>query len=194
MALHRPPGVPYQLDRPRLARFAVACAARMEPIFTTFWCSTRPEAYRDWIDELWSNVDELSPGLAESVIESVLETPESMVDDSNRPDYYAMRVLGSVVCTAQTMTGGNPLKAAISASSTNVSVLRDFDHALAGRHGSLADAELAVQHADVGRLIARTGEGMLPAARSSALYVELGPAAQEVAEVNDWNLSGRPDR
>jgi hypothetical protein len=97
-----------ELDRPRLARFAVACATRMEPVFTTFWRSTRPEAYRNWIDELWSNVDELSADLAESVAESVMETPESMVDDSNRPDYYAMRVLGSVVYAAQTMTDDDP--------------------------------------------------------------------------------------
>jgi uncharacterized protein YjaG (DUF416 family) len=182
-----------ELDRPRLARFAVACATRMEPVFTTFWRSTRPEAYRNWIDELWSNVDELSPNLAESVIESVLETPESMVDDSNRPDYYAMRVLGSVVYAAQTMTDDDPLKAAMSASSTTVSVLRDFDHALAGGHRSLADAELAAQRADLERLVAGTGEEMLLAARSSALYSELGPATQEVTEVNDWDLSGRPD-
>jgi hypothetical protein len=182
-----------ELDRPRLAQFAVACATRMEPVFTTFWRSTRPEAYRNWIDELWSNVDELMPDLAESVIESVLETPESMVDDSNRPDYYAMRVLGSVVYAAQTMTDVDPVKAAMSASSTTVSVLRDFDHALAGGHQSLADAELAAQRADLERLVAGTGEGMLLAARSSALYSELGPATQEVTEVNDWDLSGRPD-
>jgi uncharacterized protein YjaG (DUF416 family) len=182
-----------ELDRPRLARFAVACAARMEPVFTTFWRSTRPETYRNWIDELWSNVDELSPDLAESVIESVMETPESMVDDSNRPDYYALRVLGSVVYAAQTMTDDDHLKAAMSASSTTVSVLRDFDHALAGGHRSLADAELAAQRADLERLVVETGEGMLLAARSSALYSELGPATQEVTEVNDWDLSGRPD-
>ncbi len=183
-----------ELDRPRLARFAVACAARMEPVFIAFWRSTRPEAYRDWIDGLWSNVDELSPDLAESVIESVMETPESMVDDSNRPDYYAMRVLGSVVYAAQTMTDDDPRKAAMSASSTTVSVLRDFDHALAGGHQSLADAELAAQHADLERLVAGTEEGgLLVAARSSALYSELGPATQEVTEVNDWDLSGRPD-
>ena len=181
-----------ELDRPRLARFAVACATRMEPVFTTFWRSTRPEVYRNWIDELWSNLDEFSPDLAESVIEAVMETPESMVDDSNRPDYYAMRVLGSVVYAAQTMTDDDPLKAAMSASSTTVSVLRDFDHALASGHRSLADAELAAQRADLERLVAGTGEGMLPA-RSSALYSELGPATQEVIKVNDWDLSGRPD-
>jgi hypothetical protein len=43
------------------------------------------------------------------------------------------------------------------------------------------------------RFVAGTGEGMLLAARSSALYSELGPATQEVTEVNDWDLSGRPD-
>ena len=173
-----------ELDRPRLARFAVACATRMEPVFTTFSRSTGPETYRNWIDEL-------SPDLAESVIESVMETPESMVDDSNRPDYYAMRVLGSVVYAAQTMMDDDPLKAAMSASGTTVSVLRDFDHALAGGHRSLAEAELAAQHADLDRLVAGTGEGMLLAARSSALYPELGPATHEVTKVNDWDLSGR---
>jgi hypothetical protein len=164
----------------------------MEPVFTTFWRSTGPEAYRNWIDELWSNV-ELSPDLAESVIESVLETPESMVDDSHRPDYYAMRVLGSIVYAAQTMTDDDPLEAAMAASSTTVSVLRDFDHALAGGLRSLADAELAAQRADLERLVAGTGEGMILAAGSSALYSELGPATQEVTEVNDWDLSARPD-
>ena len=38
-----------ELDRPRLARFAVACATRMEPVFTTFWRSTQEVTeVNDW--------------------------------------------------------------------------------------------------------------------------------------------------
>jgi hypothetical protein len=178
-----------KLDRPQLARFAVACATRMEPVFAAFWRSTRPDAYRAWIDELWSNVDALEPDVTEAVVGAVVATPESAVDDSNRPDYYAMRVLGSVVYAAQTVAGDDPVQDAVWAAGANLAVLGDFDHALGT---SLADAEQAAQQQDLDQLISGAADVTADTWRSSDVYARLAASTEEVTRVNDWDLSGRP--
>lgn len=181
------------LDRPQLARFATACATRVEPVFVAFRRSTRPDAYRAWIDELWSNVDAVDPDVAGSVIEAVMATPESLVDDSNRPDYYAMRVLGSVVYAAQTMVDDDPLQAAVWGSGAGISVHRDVDHALGGSRPSLAEAEQAAQEEDLDRLVTGSGGVTADTSRRSVVYTELTTVTSEVTRINDWDLSGRPE-
>jgi hypothetical protein len=165
----------------------------VEPVFVAFRRSTRPDAYRAWIDELWSNVDAVDPDVAGSVIEAVMATPESLVDDSNRPDYYAMRVLGSVVYAAQTMVDDDPLQAAVWGSGAGISVLRDVDHALGRSRPSLAEAEQAAQEEDLDRLVTGSGGVTADTSRRSVVYTELTTVTSEVTRINDWDLSGRPE-
>jgi hypothetical protein len=77
-----------------------------------------------------------------------MSAPEAVVDDSNRPDYYAMRVLGVLSYAAEVLMDHDMAKPALQCSQAAVSLLRDLDYVLKMPPGSaagLAEMELCAE-------------------------------------------------
>jgi hypothetical protein len=65
-----------------------------------------------------------------------MAAPEAAVDDSNRPDYYAMRVLGVLFYAVQVLAADDMAAAALRCSQAAGSLLRDFGYVLGTPLGS----------------------------------------------------------
>jgi hypothetical protein len=82
------------LSRGEAALFSTACATRVGPIFVVFGGRTAGDRFRQWAAELWALVDTPDLDAARGLAAQIRRAPEAVTDDSNRPEFYAMRALG----------------------------------------------------------------------------------------------------
>jgi len=80
-------------SRAEFAALAAACATRLAPVFESF-ARTGKGRYADWLAQLGACISSPDPARTRELQQQIKAAPEAFVDDSNRPDYYAMRVLG----------------------------------------------------------------------------------------------------
>jgi len=123
------------------ASFAAACATRLAPIFTAF-SRTGGNSFDAWLHELWWLVGSPDTARAQALATQVSESAEAHLDDSDRPDFYAMVVLSVLDYAVQVLLDEDSLSAAQRRSRAAISLLRDFDHILqtsSGSAGSLVD-------------------------------------------------------
>ncbi len=159
-------------------------------MFAGFTRSTNPARYDDWLVLLWGLVESPSKAAAQELAAAVESVPEARVDDSHRPDYYAMRALGVLWSAARTLTGDDPLRAALDASGQNLALLGDFDHALGQPASSLKAAEMSAQLEALERL----PRGLTcESCRASTVAARLAATVDDLVRAHDWDMSGRSD-
>src|SRR6266508_18263 len=182
-------------DPAGLAVFATSCATRVAPVFRAFARSTNPAVFDKWVEELWALVDHPSQQRAQELAAEIEDVPEASVDDSERPDYYAMRALSAVAYAAQTLAGEDPKQAVLWASEATLSLLRDFDHVFGRSGDTLEAAEAAAQAETLDRLDAGQGHlGVsLESSRASFVVSLLNQVTDDLVRAHDWDMSGRPD-
>jgi hypothetical protein len=182
-------------DPAHLPAFAATCATRMAPVFGGFTRSTSPATYDAWLEELWSLVRSPAPERAQELVDALESVPEAHVDDSHRPDFYAMRALSVLAYAAQTMTDDDPTQAALWCSDENLSLVSAFDFVLKRESDSLASAEAEAQNETLDRLTRNNGAEAsvtLDSSRTSPLVARLGGTVDEVVRARDWDMSARP--
>jgi hypothetical protein len=176
------------------AAFAAGCAARLGPVFESF-ARTGHGRYADWLAELQACID--APELARSrkLQGQVKAAPEASIDDSNRPDYYAMRALGVLFYAVQVLSAGDMAAAALRCARASLALLRDFDYVLstpAGSPGAFTGLELRAERESLdmlkSSLSGMAGRQAMAEATTSDLYRRLQEVSGEIALVHDWNL------
>jgi hypothetical protein len=177
-----------------LAAFAAGCAARVGPVFESF-AQVETNRYEEWLTQLWSCAGSLDTVQAHHLQEQLRMAPEASVDDSHRPDYYAMRVFGVLLYGIQVILGSNPIESAILCAEEAISILRDFDYALgshAGSPRSLVDMEVQAEEEwldnvyKVSHNIADKND--LENAKTTDVFRFLKEVSTEVAIAHGWDL------
>lgn len=182
-------------DRAEFVIFAVACATRLTPVFESF-ARTDKGRYADWLAQVWACMGSQDPARSRELQRQVMAAPEAAVDDSNRPDYYAMRVLGVLFYAVQVLAADDMAAAALQCSQAVGSLLRDFDYVLGTPPGSpsvLARLELRAEREWVDKINA-SPHGLadcqaMDEARTSDLYKRLQEIPGEIALAHDWDLT-----
>jgi hypothetical protein len=179
-------------DPASLAAFATGCATRVAPVFRAFARSTNPLVFDKWVEDLWALVDHPSEQRAQELAAEIEKVPEASVDDSERPDFYAMRALSAVAYAAQTLVGEDSVQAALWASEATLSLLRDFDYVLVRSDDTLEAGEAGAQAETLDRLDAGLGVS-LESSRASVVVSLLGQITNDLVRAHDWDMSGRSD-
>jgi hypothetical protein len=179
--------------RPQIAAFAAACATRIAPVFESF-ARTYTGRYDEWVSQLWACIPPLDDKLHE-LERQVTSAPEANVDDSLRPDYYAMRALGVILHAIRVLLDEDAVQQATWCSEEAISILRDFDYILetpADSAGSLATLERRAQEAWLDGLeTAQQGTGRpddVEKARAAEVFKRLKEVPAEIAKAHDWDL------
>src|SRR5215831_5077802 len=137
-----------------LAAFAAGCATRLTLVFEAF-ARTGKGRYADWLAQLWTCIGSPNPSRSRGLEQRIMAAPEAYVDDSNRPDYYAMRALGVLFYAVQVLTADDMAAAVLRCSRAAGALLHDFDFALGAPPGSaesLAGLELRAERAWVDKV------------------------------------------
>jgi len=178
-----------------LAAFAAGCAARLTPVFEAF-ARTGKGRYADWLAQLWTCIGSPDPSRSRGLEQRIMAAPEASVDDSNRPDYYAMRALGVLFYAVQVLTADDMAAAVLRCSRAAGSLLRDFDFVLGGppgSAGSLAGLELRAEREWLDKVNTSSrgpvGSQAMDEARTSAVYMRLQDVPGEIARAQDWDLA-----
>jgi hypothetical protein len=194
-----PAGLFGRLDGPvcraEFAAFAAACATRLAPVFESF-ARTGKGRYAGWLAQLGACIGSPDPARNRELQQQIKAAPEAFVDDSNRPDYYAMRVLGVLFYAVQVLAAGDMEAAVLRCSRAAVSLLRDLDYALdtpPGSAGALAELELRAEREWVDQRNASprslVGSQAIEDARTSNLYMRLQEVPGDIALAHDWDLT-----
>jgi hypothetical protein len=179
--------------RPQLASFAAACATRLSPLFAGFAQSAEGR-FDEWLRELWDLVSSPDRASGSDLPKRIISAPESFVDDSNRPDYYAMRVLGVLHHAAEVLRDEDPLAAAARCARAGVSTLRDFDCILKAdsKSAPLAPMEVLAEHAWIDGLEAGReallDERGFQVARAADVFRRMQEVPLQVARAREWDL------
>jgi len=182
-------------SRAEFAALAAACATRLAPVFESF-ARTGKGRYADWLAQLGACISSPDPARTRELQQQIKAAPEAFVDDSNRPDYYAMRVLGVLFYAVQVLAAGDMEAAVLRCSRAAVSLLRGFDYVLdtpPGSAGALAELELRAEREWVGQRNASpaawSAAQAMEEARTSSLYMRLQEVTGEIALAHDWELT-----
>jgi len=128
-----PPGIDLveelqSLSRGEAALFSTACATRVGPIFAVFGGRTAGDRFRQWAAELWALVDTPDLDAARGLAAQIRGAPEAVTDDSNRPEFYAMRALSALDYAVRVLVDPDHLKPAIWCSRASIALMRDLDY------------------------------------------------------------------
>lgn len=154
--------------------FACSCAQRLMPIITHLASATSSAECMRELEQAWSNAT--TAELAHEAAAAIGRLPESSIDDSHDPKYYAMLAI-SVVVDAVHATGGE-VRAAQSAAAGALDVATYFDYVLPAKHLEVAEEEAQVDA--ISRLVsgnARADELRAAAIAGAALYAVALPVA-----------------
>jgi len=178
------------LDRKGVALFAACCATRFGPVFTACAHDTPPAQHARWLDELWELVELSSADRASALHKTLRSAPEADVDDSDLPEFLAMRALSLLDYSAMVLFEPDPLKPAKWCSNAALSLAADVDSS-ASDPSPLEELEREAQRTVIAQLL----EGSQPTAdscRETEIYRML-PA--EVAECTQQHPpEQRPDQ
>src|SRR5260370_4943164 len=116
--------------RKQAALFGATCAARVAPAFVAFASEPSADELDEWLQALWALIEVPDATAARDLSARIFGAPEADVDDSNRPEYYAMRALGVLAYAVQILTDDDIVKPALWCADSAVSLLRDFDYVL----------------------------------------------------------------
>jgi hypothetical protein len=184
----------------QIASFAAACATRTSPIIDAFSGRDEYDRVDEWLDELWSLVASPDRHIASDLAARVGAAPLARVDDSNRPEFYAMRAMSVLAYAVQVQLEDDPLKAVLWCSRAAVGLLRDLDvivGAHAGSAGSLGDLEMVTEQAWIGSLSDRGASGAIARgcedAMASDVFRRLPEVCTQVARAREWVI-GDPGR
>jgi hypothetical protein len=174
------------LSRPQAAEFTTAIAARMGPIFSIFSVRTPPYTYDGWVQRLRSMASTTAVAEAHRLLDEIREAPEATIDDSNRPEFYAMRVLSTVDYGLRVVIDPGFDEPLAWASRAATSLMRDLDFVRGlppGSMGSLEGLELDAQMNDVNRT--RSNQPVETTV-SATVAAAISDACRDVARLRGW--------
>jgi hypothetical protein len=159
-----------RLRRREQAVFALACSERIAPVFRQLASAESVKTYEKISDAAWMSI--MSDGRVASAmrgLDVVNGLPEATVDDSLRPEYYAMLSLSVLAYALQALAEDDLPVAINSTCCAAIDVCRNCDFIIAGRktrkvasgetpssHGELESAEIVAQNAVLQTLQATT--------------------------------------
>jgi hypothetical protein len=148
--------------------------------------------FDEWLRELWSLVEIPSTQRARTLASEVEARPEANVDDSHRPDYYAMRALSVLAYAIDVLIDEDPLKPALWCSFAIIEVLSDIDYLLhldPSSTSSLASTEMREEERTIAQLIEENGQVTIGECRSSDVFTNLRARTDAVARARGWQSS-----
>lgn len=132
-------------DRARLAAFAAGCALHASALLLGFARPQRRDELERWLGELQDLAASPDAVAARRLKEAVEAAPEAEADDSNAPDYYAMRALSVVAYAAEAWFDNDPLKFAQWSADEAVDLMRDIAFTLGESAPPLEELEVEAQ-------------------------------------------------
>jgi hypothetical protein len=172
----------HSMNRKRLAIFAICVATALGPFFSRFARSTPGGVFDDFLARLWEVVSSESPHEAQAILDSISTMPLAEEDDSNQPEFMAMRAMSTVDYAAQVWVHKRPAQAAIWAMNALQSIAQDMDYTL--RDGSLL-ADVQKYQEDLIRSLSADSPKPGPCC-SDALAARLSAAASDYGLKRGW--------
>lgn len=182
-----------EMPRRSAALFAVSCASRLRPLFVAFARDSRPH-WDAWLGSLWTAIAHNDRTAAVELRNQLETAPESHVDDSNRPDYYAMRVLGVLAYAVSVLLDDDYQKATEYCSRSATAVLRDLQFIINqdGYYEPITDLEVQAENRDINDLLQDDDpdvSSVRQRASGSTVTSGLAGVPDIVARVHDWDLT-----
>jgi hypothetical protein len=132
-----------------------------------------------WLSQLQDLAASPDPRAARRLKEAVEGAPEAEADDSNAPDYYAMRALSVVAYAAEAWFDDDPVKFAQWSADEAVDLMRDIAFTLGKSAPPLEALEVEAQRQLLGELERASPEDMptvLSRAREAPIVASSGSA------------------
>ena len=174
--------------RAGLAAFAAGCALHVSALLSGF---ARPER-RDELERRLRQLQDLAASpdarAARRLKEDVEAAPEAEADDSNAPDYYAMRALSVIAYAAEAWFDDDPLKFAQWSADEAVDLMRDIAFTLGKSAPPLEELEVEAQRQLLAELEASPEDilAVLSRAREAPIVASSGSAALDYARARGW--------
>jgi hypothetical protein len=163
-----------------------------------FWVFAHADKdrFERWGAQLWSNLGSLDAQRARELQHEIESAPEAIVDDSTRPDYYAMRALNVLHEATRVIYAEDPTMVAVGCSRAGVGLLRDFDFVLntpAGSSASLVDLEYRAEAEWLDRLnndwLRLVEQDVFAVELVSGVARRLEVVAADFGRAHGWDLS-----
>lgn len=174
-----------------ISLFAVACAGRLAPVYRLL--SARSDAvYETWIKTLLDEARDPTLETVAEVLRDINAAPEAREDDSHRPSYYAMRVLGVAAYAAQTIQEDSSFKPASWCCQASLSLLSDFDYERPEASVHLARAELVAQLESIDALKTGTYEPTIEHLLECDVAAAFEAEFARIAAGEGWEIGSEP--
>jgi len=142
-----------------------------------------------WLDELSELANSGDVKIAHSIKNAIESAPEAEVDDSNVPDYMAMRALSVLCYAAQTWAEEDSVKYAQWSAGEAADLMRDIAFTVGSSAPPLEELEITAQRDLLAQLDAASdmsASALLRIAHEAPVVRSSGTAAMEYARVRGW--------